>query len=122
MHCTHHGVGLGVCRDFIVTGKETSTSASRGGHTTGTAQDEGELELREAGVQQEDTVLAEAATPGDRLARLSGRTMLAMAVKLSSDKARGPLPEDGDLPGDACLGIAEYVMIASEDPLSPRPS
>ncbi|CAK0756589.1 hypothetical protein CVIRNUC_002468 [Coccomyxa viridis] len=51
-------------RDFIVTGKETSTSASRGGHTTGTAQDEGELELREAGVQQEDTVLAEAATPG----------------------------------------------------------
>ena len=55
-----------------MTGKETSTSASRGGHTTGTAQDEGELELREAGVQQEDTVLAEAATPGDRLARLSG--------------------------------------------------
>ena len=74
------------CRDFIVTGKETSTSASRGGHTagtapdeglskgghtTGTAQDEGELEQREAGVQQEDTVLAEAATPGDRLARLT---------------------------------------------------
>ena len=48
-----------------MTGKEMSTSVSRGGHTTGTAQDEGELEPREAGVQQEDTVLAEAATPGD---------------------------------------------------------
>ena len=67
-----------------MTGKETSTSASRGGHTTGTAQDEGlsrgghttgtaqdegELEQKEAGVQQEDTVLAEAATPGDSFLR-----------------------------------------------------
>ena len=48
-----------------MTGRETSTSASRGGHTTGTAPDEGELEQKAAGVQQEDTVLAEAATPGD---------------------------------------------------------
>lgn len=54
-----------MCRDFIVTGKETSTSVSKGGHTTGTGQDEGELEQKEVGVQQEDTVLAEAATPGD---------------------------------------------------------
>lgn len=40
---------------------------SKGGHTTGTLQDEGELEQKEAGVQQEDTVLAEGATPGECL-------------------------------------------------------
>lgn len=44
-------------------------SVSKGGHTTGTgtAQDDGELEQKEAGVQQEDTVLAEGATPGENL-------------------------------------------------------
>ena len=66
-----------------MTGKETSASVSKGGHTTGTAQDEGELEQKEAGVQQEDTVLAEAATPGDRLSRLTRTPVLCMAVKVS---------------------------------------
>ena len=52
------------CREFIVSGKETSTSISKGGHTQGTAQDDSELEQKEAGVEQEDTVLAQGATPG----------------------------------------------------------
>lgn len=52
------------CRDFIVTGKETSTSISKGGHTQGTVQDDAELERKEVAVKQEDTVLAEGATPG----------------------------------------------------------
>ncbi len=47
-----------------MSGKETSASVSKGGHTQGTAQDESELEQKEAGVQQEDTVLAQGATPG----------------------------------------------------------
>lgn len=52
-----------------MTGKESSVSVSKGGHTTGTgtAQDDGELEQKEAGVQQEDTVLAAGATPGENL-------------------------------------------------------
>ena len=52
------------CREFIVSGKETSASISKGGHTQGTAQEDSELEQKEAGVQQEDTVLAQGATPG----------------------------------------------------------
>ena len=56
---------LCTCREFIVSGKETSASISKGGHTQGTAQDESELEQKEAGVQQEDTVLVHGATPGD---------------------------------------------------------
>ena len=49
-----------------MSGKETSSSISKGGHTQGTAQDEGELEQKEAGVLQEDTVLAQGATPGNQ--------------------------------------------------------
>ncbi len=52
------------CREFIVSGKETSASISKGGHNQGTAQEDSELEQKEAGVQQEDTVLAQGATPG----------------------------------------------------------
>ena len=65
------------CREFIVSGKEPSASLSRGGQTQGTAQDESELEqkvdleLKKAGVSQEDTVLAPAAAPGEPASALS---------------------------------------------------
>lgn len=51
---------------------------SKGGHTQGTAQDESELEQKEAGVQQEDTVLAQGATPGGS----SSTSLLELAVFL----------------------------------------